>query len=98
MLARERLNIVDDLVEEQVQEFVSVLVHGRSEYLVLSPKDVQKLVWTDYAYSRFVVDDRLENVLERCEQGLGHAILFSVARGHAEDRTILNGHSLLVLG
>ena len=98
MLARERLNIVHDLVKKRVQKLVSVLVHGRSENLVLSSKDIQKLVWTDYAYSRFVVDDRFEDVLERCEQGLGHAILFSVARGHAEDRTILNGHSLLVLG
>lgn len=98
MLARERLNIVNDLVEKQVQKFVSILVHGRSKNLVVSPKDIQKLVWTHYANSRFVVNDRLENVLEGCEQRLGHAVLFSFAIGHAEDRTILDGHSLLVLG
>ena len=46
------LNVLYNFVEQQVEELVCVLVHGRPEHLIVSPQYLQKLVWADYAYAR----------------------------------------------
>ena len=45
------LNVLYNFVEQQVEELVCVLVHGRPEHLIVSSQNLKEFVWTDYTHT-----------------------------------------------
>lgn len=94
---RVHLYIVNDLIQQQIQELVGVLMHGRAEHLVFLSQNLEKLEGTDDSCARLVTNDGLEYVLQRGKERLGHAVCVGVAHLHLQDWTRLHSHLFLVV-
>ena len=91
------LDLVHNLVQQEIQEFVRVLMHGRPKDFVFPLQNFKHFRWCNNARSRLMCHDRFKHILQACKERFRHTILLRIAIFHPDMWAVYVCLLLLVL-